>query len=1105
MGGSTKSTQKSTTRADPRADAAYNSAMTQAGTVAQTPYNPATNRTVAGFAPDQLSAFAGINANAGNWQPALTQGMNMTQAGAGGITPEQIAGFMSPYQQQVIDATRAQMNDQNAIEQNQVRGNRVMNNALGGNRAGLALADTVKGQNLNMAQTISNLNNQGFNTALGAAQTDAARQLAGGAQMANMAGQQQGFSMNDIMAQLTSGNQQQQQQQNVNDTASGNAQQQTMWPYQNTQWLASILSGLGPLMGGTSSGSSTQKQNKGAGQMIGTGLSMMAMMSDERAKENIEHIGNAFNGEPIFKYNFKGDPRTQIGFIAQHVEKNHPEAVSERADGMKMVDYEKASEYASGGSVGGFGNTSSWFPWASVKPAQAQFPQLNMSSSTSPQQDPSADPRKMMQLGKDARGGFDNLMRQLDPAKGWGASIEPANSASGLGSSSGGFGGLGSLLSGISGLFAAGGGVDWGDAFPTIDPLTGRTREPRSNLIDDHVGEIGGRDMPAPVENELGGAPASPPPVDVNAASGGFGIGVDRNRTPATKAPPSAPEGGDMSEFWPDLFGPGKSSSGGFGNLPDIMPADVPPGLSGPMARPGENTLDMPASAPKPEAGGFAPAVENADAVPGMSARDFIKQQEGFTRRATWDKNNYRNGYGTNATGPGEVIDEAEANRRLDKEIAPIDKWLDKNITVPMTANQRGALTSFGFNGGIGFLEKLKNDINAGNWDRVAERMPTFNKARNDKTGELEPILTARRLREVALLKGEGSPVTGENAPSAGGRGPSRADGALVKTAVQKGMDPDAPVVSKPTSAKDKAAGGLLKRWFGVDFNPFKLDEDERMALLTAGLSMMSNGNVGSGGLAGMKYLTDKRAADRETDLNERKLALELYKTELGADKADKDTPEMKNFRMTKEDPAFADFLQNQQLMKNNASNSLPAEVAARIGLANGFIKDLPSIEGRINKWSRQDRVDLAFNRGEAADVWRRIETGADAMRRMLTGAGMGVKEAENYVQRYQIEANDSIPTMKRKMGLLRRDLENARDGALEGKTGMMGRAYRSGNAQPTPVREPSIEQKPAGMSDEEIVADAAAHLRAGATPEQRQAIVKRLQAWNLPVNGLVN
>ena len=85
-----------------------------------------------------------------------------------------------------------------------------------------------------------------------------------------------------------------------------------------------------------------------------------SLFSDKRLKENVHQIGKTFDGQPVYRYNYKGHPETQIGLIAQDVEHKHPEAVG-LAGGYKTVDYGRATEGAAhrghfaygGSSMGG--------------------------------------------------------------------------------------------------------------------------------------------------------------------------------------------------------------------------------------------------------------------------------------------------------------------------------------------------------------------------------------------------------------------------------------------------------------------------------------------------------------------------------------------------------------------------------------------------------------------------------------------------------------------------------------------------------------------------------------------------------------------------------
>ncbi len=76
----------------------------------------------------------------------------------------------------------------------------------------------------------------------------------------------------------------------------------------------------------------------GAGGAAAGGM----IASDSRLKKNIVKVGSFDNGLSIYRFQFKGSNVTQIGAIAQEVEKVIPEAVVE-IDGIKLVNYEKAT------------------------------------------------------------------------------------------------------------------------------------------------------------------------------------------------------------------------------------------------------------------------------------------------------------------------------------------------------------------------------------------------------------------------------------------------------------------------------------------------------------------------------------------------------------------------------------------------------------------------------------------------------------------------------------------------------------------------------------------------------------------------------------------
>ena len=99
-----------------------------------------------------------------------------------------------------------------------------------------------------------------------------------------------------------------------------------------------MLGGIGKM--GTSGGGTI-----GGNAVSGIGSLVSSIFSDERLKEDIEHVGELNDGQPVYKYRYIGDPKWQIGLMAQDVEKTNPDAVVE-IGGYKAVDYGKATKYA---------------------------------------------------------------------------------------------------------------------------------------------------------------------------------------------------------------------------------------------------------------------------------------------------------------------------------------------------------------------------------------------------------------------------------------------------------------------------------------------------------------------------------------------------------------------------------------------------------------------------------------------------------------------------------------------------------------------------------------------------------------------------------------
>ena len=198
-----------------------------------------------------------------------------------------------------------------------------------------ALAQQAYAQQMGMGQQMAAIGQQGFGQGLAAAQ---AQQGIGQGLYGMGAGVSQGLAglgtgaqaaaLQGGQAQLGAGQVEQQTQQALNQALYNQFLQQQGYPFQTTQFLGNLAMGTGSLAGSTTT--TTQPSS---------------FWSDKRLKDDIEPIGKTYDGQDIVRYRYKGEPATQIGLLAQDVEKKHPEAVGEAA-GYKTVNYHDATDEA---------------------------------------------------------------------------------------------------------------------------------------------------------------------------------------------------------------------------------------------------------------------------------------------------------------------------------------------------------------------------------------------------------------------------------------------------------------------------------------------------------------------------------------------------------------------------------------------------------------------------------------------------------------------------------------------------------------------------------------------------------------------------------------
>ena len=163
----------STYTPNPQAMAAYNKALNMGENVANIPYQPYQGQMIAGFTPDQMAAFQGVRNLQGYAQPYINAGVNLQNQAIGLSNPanynvQSLNQYYNPYQQDVINAQVALMNQQNAAQQSQLLGqaNQQAGGASFADRTGIAQAALARQQALANNAALAQLRNQGFTNAV---------------------------------------------------------------------------------------------------------------------------------------------------------------------------------------------------------------------------------------------------------------------------------------------------------------------------------------------------------------------------------------------------------------------------------------------------------------------------------------------------------------------------------------------------------------------------------------------------------------------------------------------------------------------------------------------------------------------------------------------------------------------------------------------------------------------------------------------------------------------------------------------------------------------------------------------------------------------------
>jgi hypothetical protein len=913
--------------------------------------------------------------------------------------------YSSPYTKNVVDASLANIREEERRSQADLLDRSIMGgNAFGGDRAGVAASELARGQQLSRDQVVSGLYEKGYGQALGqynqnqnmamqGAQFGLAGQQAGaqlgmaglaagqqgygqalglaqGAQQfesqaqAQAAAQMAGLGSQALQSYLTSagaavqgGSLDQAQRQAELNSAYQQFQQQQAYPFQTTQFLANTLLGTGQAIGGTSTttqpGPSPWATAAGLGM---TGLGMiggtggfgaggwLTALSDRRAKENREVVGKLFDGQPIYRYNFKGQPRTEIGLIAQNVERRNPEAVSEFG-GLKMVDYGSATEdaarkghFASGGLV------PSGMPFEDQLDAMSllRFPGdstikvkglMGLPKPPSPRQD---DPVGDIMKQSLSLGPMYKAMREDREAR-LASPLGPAASANRD---------FGSPIYARGGLvphYALGGEIDDGEEF-----------------------------MP-----DLGLVP-SDEPIRLADASGGM-PGYSR-------AIANIESGGDYSKLGPIITGGDYAGDRAIGKY-QIMGKNISPWTKEILGR--EMTPDQ-----------FLADKDAQDAV-------FNGKFGAYEKK-----------YGPSGAARAWFAGEGGMNRpeRRDQLGTSVAGYEEK------------------FNRGMGFAPE------EGGGGAPPAGPPLGLAPPPPSSAGLTPAAKHDNRDVWLALAAAGLGTLASKSPYASG---AIGEGGLVglKTYMegeqerkklelaQRKLDSDAQVItSGPTVMIRYASGQIINTGIPTQTAGQKEQAARSQAgmvpgtgtRIPQGFKLSENGGLIPipGGPSDPVY--KQQAAVRQN-------------APAGYRWVDPQNPNA-----------------GLEAIQGGPGEKITAEVAARLGLAKSFLgqlEDYPDREGKMQPGIRSriqagevtgpiDGPMARLNIGKPGELRRQISSGAESLLRNLTGAGMNLQEAKNYVARYEPEWNDSAETLLSKVGQLERELKSTMEMVAKGRGG---------------------------------------------------------------------
>jgi len=373
FGNQTQGTEQKTYQTNPAVASAANQSLGFAQNLQDQGYQAYGGQRVADFTSPQQTSFDVAMGGVQQDNPYYDTSAGMINNYATGASPmvgaPTISSQMSPYMNQYVSMALAPQiqaqNTQFAQQNKNLDATATMSGAFGDARAGIEAANLSQNQGIARSGLIGNAYSNAFNTAIGAGAQDVGNNMQG--QMFNAQMQQAGLgrqltgaqalqqlygtNLSDIANRyglgMQVGNTQQQQNQAQLNVPYSNYLAAQQYPFMTEQMLNSAIGTGAQALPAGSTTTKSAPDNSGWSTLGSVAGAAMMMMSDKRAKKDIEEIGKLKDGQKIFRFRYRDDPTgaVHVGLIAQDVEKHHPEAVVPFG-GRKYVDHDRATAFS---------------------------------------------------------------------------------------------------------------------------------------------------------------------------------------------------------------------------------------------------------------------------------------------------------------------------------------------------------------------------------------------------------------------------------------------------------------------------------------------------------------------------------------------------------------------------------------------------------------------------------------------------------------------------------------------------------------------------------------------------------------------------------------